>query len=67
MTLVTTALPNLVGGVSQQPDTIRYPNQSEEQVNAAPSVSDGLMKRPPTEHLAVLKDSDGSDVVPSNA
>jgi len=67
MTLVTTALPNLVGGVSQQPDTIRYPNQSEEQVNAAPSVSDGLMKRPPTEHLTVLQDSEGDDVIPSNA
>jgi hypothetical protein len=54
MPLITTSVPNLVQGVSQQPDNLRYPGQAEEQVNAFSSVVDGLNKRPHTEHVANL-------------
>lgn len=54
MPLITTSVPNLVQGVSQQPDNLRYPGQAEEQVNAFSSVVDGLNKRPHTEHIANL-------------
>ena len=54
MPLITTSVPNLVQGVSQQPDNLRYPGQAEEQVNAFSSVVDGLNKRPHTEHVGNL-------------
>lgn len=54
MPLLTTSVPNLVQGVSQQPDNLRYPGQAEEQVNAYSSVVDGLTKRPNTNHVKDL-------------
>ena len=38
MALVTKTVPNLLGGVSQQPDTIRFENQCDQQDNAVPSI-----------------------------
>lgn len=46
MALINTSLPNLVQGVSQQPDTLRFDGQCDEQINALSSVADGLKKRP---------------------
>jgi hypothetical protein len=57
MPLITTSVPNLVQGVSQQPDNLRYPGQAEEQINAFSSVVDGLNKRPHTEYVANLNTS----------
>ena len=54
MGLITTALPNLVQGVSQQPDAIRFDGQCSEQTNAISSVVDGLQKRPNTRFIARL-------------
>ena len=54
MNLVSVQIPNLVQGVSQQPPQMRLPSQLEEQVNAYPSLSDGLTKRPPTNHVKRL-------------
>jgi hypothetical protein len=54
MSLVSKALPSLYGGVSQQPATLRLPNQCEALVNGYPTVADGLAKRPPTQHEALL-------------
>jgi hypothetical protein len=54
MPLITTSVPNLVQGVSQQPDNLRYSGQAEEQINAFSSVVDGLNKRPHTEYVADL-------------
>ena len=51
MGLVSTAIPNLVNGVSQQPPTMRLASQCEIQDNCYPSVVDGLKKRAPTEHI----------------
>ena len=54
MALINTSVPNLIQGVSQQPDATRFAGQCEEQENALSSVADGLKKRPNTRHLARL-------------
>tara|TARA_Y100000114_G_scaffold30408_2_gene26033 strand:- start:1873 stop:4371 length:2499 start_codon:yes stop_codon:yes gene_type:complete len=57
MTLITNEVPNMVGGVSQQPDSMRLVNQCEAQENAVANPVEGLTKRPPTEHIKELLDS----------
>ena len=54
MPLINTSVPNLIQGVSQQPDATRFAGQCEEQENALSSVADGLKKRPNTRHVARL-------------
>lgn len=54
MTIISTTIPNLVNGVSQQPYALRLASQAEEQVNGYSSVVDGLRKRPPTRHSAQI-------------
>lgn len=56
MSVISTTIPNLVNGVSQQPYALRLASQSEEQVNAYSSVVEGLRKRPPTRHVAKFLD-----------
>lgn len=48
MPLYTQSIKNLKGGISQQPDILRYQDQGETQVNCWSSESEGLQKRPPT-------------------
>lgn len=57
MTLVRDTVANFIGGVSQQPDKLMYPNQSKDLINYIPSPSVGLKDRPPSEHIARLSDS----------
>lgn len=52
MALISTSIPNLINGVSQQPYTLRLASQAQEQINALSSVSEGLRKRPPTKHVS---------------
>ena len=54
MALINTSVPNLIQGVSQQPDATRFAGQCEEQENALSSVADGLKKRPNTRHVGKL-------------
>ena len=54
MSLVRDTVANFIGGVSQQPDKLMYPNQSKRLVNYLPVPSIGLKDRPPTEHIARL-------------
>jgi hypothetical protein len=54
MALINTSVPNLIQGVSQQPDATRFDGQCEEQENALSSVAEGLKKRPNTRHIARL-------------
>jgi hypothetical protein len=65
--LINTSVPNFAGGVSQQPDSQRLPNQQEEMENAVPFLVGGLTKRPPTNHVAEIKDSSGSSLDVSSA
>lgn len=52
MALVSSTIPNLVGGISQQPAQLRLTNACEDMLNTWPSVVSGLQKRPPTRHVA---------------
>ena len=50
--LVSYAIPNLIQGISQQPDAQRDPSQGSIQINAVSSIAEGLRKRDYTETLA---------------
>lgn len=54
MALISQSIKNLKGGISQQPDILRYSEQGAEQVNGWSSESSGLQKRPPSLHLKTL-------------
>jgi len=60
MGLVSRSIGNLIGGVSQQPDSLRYANMASESINAFPDLANGLDKRNPTEHITELIDSSGA-------
>lgn len=49
--LISSSIPNFVNGVSQQPFTLRLNSQGEVQENGLSTVSQGLKKRPPSQHL----------------
>lgn len=51
MALVTQSIKNLKGGISQQPDILRFPNQGAFQENGWSSETQGLQKRPPTVYV----------------
>jgi len=57
MPLVNKSIPNLINGVSQQPDTLRLSSQAESQTNGFSSVVEGLRKRPPTSYVAKISSS----------
>ena len=52
--LISNSIPNLLNGVSQQPDTVKLPNQAVLQENGLSDIITGLGKRPPTEHLSLI-------------
>ncbi len=57
MALVSRTIPNLVQGVSQQPEVLRLNSQASEQINGFSSVVEGLKKRPNTSYVAKLSSS----------
>lgn len=57
MALVSRTIPNLVQGVSQQPEILRLSSQAGEQINGFSSVVEGLKKRPSTTHVAKLSNT----------
>lgn len=56
MPLVSQTIKNLKGGISQQPDILRFPDQGQEQINGFSSEVQGLQKRPPTIHIKRIAD-----------
>jgi hypothetical protein len=54
MPLISTVIPGLFNGISQQPSTIRLLTQGELQENCDSNLVTGLTTRVPTEHLAYL-------------
>ena len=57
MPIISGSVPNLINGVSQQPFALRLASQAEEQINGYSSIVEGLVKRPPTKHVAKLLNS----------
>ncbi|AZV02371.1 tail tubular protein B [Pectobacterium phage Q19] len=64
MALVSQSIKNLKGGISQQPDILRYPEQGAAQVNAWSSETEGLQKRPPLVFTKALGGNDYLGVRP---
>lgn len=58
--LLTSPIPNFIGGINQQPPSIRNPNEAQDILNAIPSPVDGLLKRPMMDYVAGIDDSGGS-------
>lgn len=56
MALVSQSTTSYKGGVSQQPDIVRFPDQVAQQINGFSSEIQGLQKRPPTLHIKRISD-----------
>tara|TARA_B000000557_G_scaffold87686_2_gene70765 strand:+ start:7890 stop:10313 length:2424 start_codon:yes stop_codon:yes gene_type:complete len=54
MPLISSSIPNLINGVSQQPAALRLASQAEEVINCMSSPVEGLKKRPPMQHIKKL-------------
>ena len=54
MTLISTSIPSLIAGVSQQAPSFKLDTQADEQINGVSSIVEGLSKRPPTERVKTL-------------
>lgn len=57
MPLISSSIPNLINGISEQNPTQRNLNQAEAQINAQSSIVKGLTKRPPLEYVSNLLSS----------
>ena len=64
MGLISTSIPNLINGVSQQNAVQRNVGQAETQTNFQSNIIEGLTKRPPTEFLSNLL---ATQAFPTNA
>ena len=64
MGLISTSIPNLIGGISQQNAVQRNVGQAETQTNFSSNIIEGLTKRPPTEFVDNLL---SSTAFPNNA
>ena len=51
MASITQTIPNYVGGISEQPDQLKFPGQVKDVVNAIPDVTRGLYKRPGSKRI----------------
>ena len=59
--LLSSSIPNLINGVSQQPPALRLPSQAETQINGLSSVVNGLSKRPNSEFIKRLGNANEFD------
>ena len=61
MSLINYTIKNMIGGVSEQPPSVRLQNQCDEMVNCIPSVTDFLKRRNGTQHINKLLDNIGKN------
>lgn len=54
MTAISQRIPNLLGGISQQPDALKLPGQVRNAVNCLPDPTYGMIKRPGTKLVSRL-------------
>ena len=59
--LLSSSIPNLINGVSQQPPALRLPSQAEAQFNGLSSVVNGLTKRPNSHFIKRLGNANEFD------
>lgn len=60
MSTVTQRIPNLLLGISQQPDNRKFPGQVRDSLNTFPDYALGLLKRPGGQFETKLKNADTS-------
>ena len=60
MASLTQTIPSFTGGISEQPDQLKYPGQVKNVVNAIPDITKGLYKRPGAKRV-------GTDPLPNVA
>ena len=60
MVAINQRIPNFLGGVSQQPDTIKFPGQVRTCDNFVPDVTFGLQKRPSGEFVGKLANANNT-------
>lgn len=48
---ITQTIPNFIGGISQQPDHLKFPGQVNDMLNGIPDVTKGLFKRPGSDRI----------------
>ena len=60
MSTVSQSIPNLLSGISQQPDSRKRPGQLKDAVNAFPDFALGLLKRPGGKFVANLPNATSS-------
>jgi hypothetical protein len=54
VSLTSKTIPSMIGGVSQQSDLVRSPDQMQDQLNGWSDIATGVSKRPPTQLVAKL-------------
>jgi len=57
MSTLTQRIPNFLGGISQQPDTLKLPGQVTDATNVFPDYALGMLKRPGGKFVANLKNA----------
>lgn len=61
MPLINTTIPNLIGGISQQPDRLKFEGQCKDSLNCHASTKDGLVKRSELSYVARYGDISTED------
>ena len=51
---ITQTIPSFIGGISEQPDNLKFPGQLKDLTNAIPDVTRGLFKRPGSDRIKDL-------------
>ena len=53
MPSITQTIPSFTGGLSEQPDQLKFPGQVKDVQNAIPDITKGLYKRPGAKRVGV--------------
>ena len=67
MAAVSQTIPNVLGGVSNQPDPVKLPGQVREAINTYLDPTYGCKKRPATTFIAKLNSASATDSIPTSA
>jgi hypothetical protein len=60
MATITQTIPNYALGISEQPDEQKLPGQVRDAVNVVPDIADGLSKRPGTQFITTLQNTNST-------
>ena len=52
---ITQTIPSFTGGISEQPDNLKFPGQVSDVVNGIPDITKGLFKRPGAQRVDTIR------------